>query len=487
MKEVLYSKNVKNSAWYLIDTLLYPVLFFSTSPWFIDRLGEKEFGIWILVNSIIIMMQLFNLGLGAATFKNVAAHAGVKNYDSVIKTINTNFSLSFILQVLCILIGAVIGMGIRYFSLFKIESSYSDLAAVGALFGGFIVGLKFYEQIVTYTFKGLERFDIAAWVNSGIKLTTLLINILMVYLGYGLISLLITTIAVSVTGILIAFILIKNHVPGYSLFFHFNRESVNKELNFAIWVWLQSLVIIITFQCDRFFVLTYIGLSTLTYYGLVATMFNHIHMGFGSIVPWLAPKVSKQMARGIDSKDLYITSRSLCLVIALTALLLFGMVSGPLLKMAVSIDKYNNSIEFIKLFTLFEIFFVYTLVPNNYLNAGGHEKFNFVIVMLSCTVIIIGMLTGYAVYTTAAGILVGLIVTTAVSVFVQHLAISKRIFNESGWPNTFILFIPAILISGNIISETILLKALFFILSLVSLYLVFIRYNRINLNLIKHD
>ena len=432
------------------------------------------------------MMQLFNFGLGAATFKNVAVHAGVKNYNSITKTINTNFSLSFILQVLCILVGIVIAIGIKYFFLFKIEASYCDLAAIGAFFGGFIVGLKFYEQLVTYTFKALERFDIAAWVNSGIKLTTLFINIGLVYLGFGLISLLITTIVVSLTGIFIAFILIKRHIPGYFLSLLFNKKSINKELHFAIWVWLQSLLIVITFQCDRFFVLTYIGLSTLTYYGLIATMFNHIHMGFGAIVPWLGPKVSRLKAQGSDSKELYMASRNLCLVIALSALLIFGMISEPLLKLAVSIDKYNHTIEYIKLFTLFELFFVYTIVPNSYLNAVGYEKLNFGIVLLYCTVIIIGMLTGYRVYKTAEGILFGLIASTIISVFIQNLIISKKIFAENGWSATFFLFLPAVIISGCIISEAMLLKSVFFALSLISLYVVFIRYNKINFNLIKH-
>lgn len=482
----MYSKNIKNSAWHLTDTLLYPVLFFLSSPWFIDKLGEKEFGIWLLVNSIIVMMQLFNLGLGAATFKNVAAHAGLKNYSNVIATINTNFSLSFILQVVCILIGALIAAGVKYFSLFKIESSYSDIASIGAVFGGFIVGLKFYEQIVTFTFKAVERFDIAAWINSGIKLTTLLVNVVLVYLGYGLISLFISTIAVSLTGLCIAVFLIKQQVPGYSLSLHFNRASINKELHFAVWTWLQSLVIVITFQCDRFFVLTYIGLSTLAYYGLVATMFNHIHMGFSAIVPWLAPKVTRLKAQGADAKELYFTSRNLCLVIALFALLLFSIISGPLLKLLLSADKYNNTIDYIRLFTLFELFFVYTIMPANYLNAGGHEKLNFSIVLFYCVAIIIGMVAGFSIYHTAQGLLTGLIVATIFAVIVQNIFIDKKIFTENNWLSSVILFLPAALISISIITDVLWLKNLFFIFSAVSLYLVFIRNNKIDLNLVKH-
>jgi O-antigen/teichoic acid export membrane protein len=469
-----------------MDTLLYPILFFASSPWFIDKLGEKEFGIWILVNSIIITMQLFNLGLGTAIFKNVAVHAGLSDNEKVIKTINTNFSLSFILHLVCILAGGIIAISIKKFSLFNIESSYTQLASLGALFGGFIVGLKFYEQLIGYTFKALERFDLAAWINSGIRLTTLFINIILVYLGYGLISLFICTITVSMIGIVTGLLLIRRKVPDYFLSFHFNKESITKELNFAVWPWLQSLAIVITFQCDRFFVLTYIGLSTLTYYGLVATMFNHIHMGFSALVPWLAPKTTRLKTQGIDSKELYMTSRNLCLVIALSALLVFSLVSAPLLKMLISLDKYNHTIKYFKLFTLFELFFVYTIVPNNYLNAGGYEKLNFGIVLFYCVIIITGMLVGYKIYNTAAGILTGLVIATALSVFVQQLIVSRKVFTENGWISTLVLFFPAMLISACVITDTLVLKLALVIASLISLYLVFGKYNRINLNLVNH-
>ncbi len=486
MKDVLFSKNIKNSAWYLLDTFLYPVLFFVSSPWFISKLGEKEFGIWLLVNSIIITMQLFNLGLGAATFKNVALHAGLKNYRGVSTTINTNLSLSFVLQVFCIIMGVLLAMGIQFFGLFKIETAYIHMAAVGAVFGGAIVGLKFYEQLVGYTFKALEKFDIAAWINSGIRLTALLVNIILVYLGYGLTSLFTCSIIISVTGILISLVLLKKNIPGYSPSFHFRKDSIASEMNFAIWTWLQSLAIVITFQCDRFFVLTYIGLSTLAYYGLVATMFNHIHLGFSGIVPWLAPKVTRLKTQGNDVKELYLTSRNFCLLVALCLLLAFSIISGPLLKVLVNASTYHHIMGYIRLFTLFEVFFVYSIVPGSYLNAAGYEKLNFGIILLYCIIIITGMLTGYGLYKTATGMLAGSITATAVAVVLQHLVVEKRVLATNHRLASMIIFIPAIIIGGYILSDVLWLKLLLFLLSVCSLYVVFIRNKSINLNLVKH-
>lgn len=487
MKDFLFSKNIKNSAWNLVDIFLYPILFLVTTPYFIDKLGEKEFGVWMLVNSVMITMQVFNLGLGTAVFKHVAAHLSLKAYDKIQETFNTNFSLSCIIHFACILVSVFIASGVKYFSFFKIENAYIDLVTSGIVLGGTIVGFKFYEQLVSYTFKAFERFDLAAFISSGTKLSILLVNVILVYLGNGLITLLISGIIISSLGIILGLFFIKHMIPGFSLGIHFKKSSIKNELKFAIWPWFQSLAIIITFQCDRFFVVTYIGLATLTYYGLVATMFNHIHMGFNAIAPWLAPKITKLKTQGKDIKELYLTTRNFSLLISLTALLIFSIVNAPILKLFLSIDKYQHAAGFIKLFTLFELFFVYAIVPNYFLNASGNERLYFKIVIFYCSAIILGMLGGYYIKRSAEGILEGLTIGTAISMFIQNWIIDKMIFNDEGLQDSIILFLPVMMIVLSIIVTTLFLKLILILLSLVSLYFVFIKYFKINLNLIKFE
>ncbi len=487
MKDFLLSKNIRNSAWNLVDIFLYPFLFLVTTPYFIDHLGEKEFGVWMLVNSVMITMQVFNLGLGTAVFKHVAAHLSIKAYDKIKETFNTNFSLSCVIHLACILVSVCIAFGVKYFSFFKIETAYINLVSSGIILGGTIVGFKFYEQMVSYTFKAFERFDLAAWISSGTKLTVLLTNVVLVYLGFGLISLLISGIIISSLGILTGILFIKQMIPGFSIGLHFDKSSIQHELRFAVWPWFQSLAIIITFQCDRFFVVTYIGLATLSYYGLVATMFNHIHMGFNAIAPWLAPKITKLKTQGKDIKELYLTTRNFSLLISLTALLIFSVVNAPILKLFLSLDKYQHAASFIKLFTLFELFFVYAIVPNYFLNAAGYERLYFKIVIFYCTTIILGMLAGYYINRTAEGILEGLTSGTAIAMFIQNIVIDKKVFKDEGFKDTLILFLPVLMIVLSILSGSLLFKSIFIMVSLISLYLVFIKYFKINLNLIKFE
>ncbi len=435
----------------------------------------------------MIAMQIFNLGLGTATFKHVAAHAGLKDFEKVSSTINTNFSLSSLLHILCVLSGLSISIAMRYFSLFKIEPAYIDLVCAGTLLGSILVGFKFYEQIIGYTFKALERFDLDTFLSTGLKLSVLTINILLVFLGFGLVALFIASIACSFINLIISFVVIKKQIPGFEWRFKLNKINIMQELNFAIWPWFQTLAIIITFQCDRFFVVTFVGLATLTYYGLAATMFNHIHMGFNAIVPWLAPKITKMKTIGEDPEALYRSARNFSLLLSLSALLIFSLVNEPILSLLLSKTKYAAASEFIRLFTVFEIFFVFSIVPNYFLNAAGFEKMYFKIVLFYCISIMSGMAIGYFTTHTAGGIIMGMTASTALTMFIQNWIISQQIFKGNGLKEAFILYLPPFLLSWAIMSSDKWLQFSLYGLTILSLHFVFTRHQKINFNLLKID
>lgn len=470
-----------------MDIFTYPVIFLLSTPFFIDGLGAKAFGVWMLVNSLMIAMQVFNLGLGNATFKHVAAHSANNNPLEMSKTINTNFSMSILLHLVCVLAGFLIAVGIYRFSFFNIESEYIHLAALSALLGGVLVGFKFYEQLIGYTFKALERFDKDTLLSTGLKIAVLLINIVLVKLGYGLIPILINSILLSFISIFIGFVLIRKEIPSFRFQFGFNQLAIKKEMQFAIWPWFQTLVIVITFQCDRFFVVSFIGLSALTYYGLVATIFNHIHMGFNAIAPWLAPKITKLKTQGNDPKELYLTARNFLLVIALSALLLFNLLNEPVLSLFLSHDKYLKAADYIKCFTLFEVFFVFSIIPNYFLNAAGYEKLYFKIVLFYCISILSGMLIGYYLTSTASGIIVGMAIATGITMLFQNWIINQSVFKQKNAVETIVLFTPALIIAASIWLENSFLKYGLVAISFLSIYLVYTKFFKINIQLLKLD
>jgi O-antigen/teichoic acid export membrane protein len=165
--------NFTNTFWNMLDTMIYPVSFLAFTPFFLHHLGEKMFGVYMLSVSIIFSLQILNLGLGTATLRNVARFLKTGDYTAVNETINTNFSFSLILFSICAVAGFVILLLVRYQGLFHIENSLKDYVSICLFIASLTGGLRFFEQIVQFTYKGFNalilrpglicRYVLAAW------------------------------------------------------------------------------------------------------------------------------------------------------------------------------------------------------------------------------------------------------------------------------------------------------------------------------------
>src|SRR5439155_1385372 len=57
------------------------------TPILVHGLGRTEYGVWVLVGSILVYIELLNLGLDAATVKYVAHYHALGDHERVRRTI----------------------------------------------------------------------------------------------------------------------------------------------------------------------------------------------------------------------------------------------------------------------------------------------------------------------------------------------------------------------------------------------------------------
>ena len=409
------ARNFSNTVWNMTDTILYPVAFLAATPFFLHHLGEKMFGIYMLSFSILFSLQILNFGLGTATLRNVARFFRIGDEKRINETINTNLSFSLILFIICAIVGIAIAALIIYAGLFHIEADLKKYTAICIFIASLVGGLKFSEQIIQFSFKGFERFDVAAWFNISVRIGILLINVLMVWLGHGVITMLLINLSVTVVMLILQVAGLKIIFPDYRFGLHYKKARIREELNFGVWIWLQSFLMIITYQTDRY-VVTYIGLETLSYYALTATIFNHIYIMLNSLVPWLFPRVAGMTERNEDAVPLYKTIRASVAAFGILSLSCFYLVRSPLLTLWVGHEKFLKLDQFIPLFTGFEMFFILTIIPTAYLNAGGFERLNFWVNMALAIFTIGAIFICYFVTHSAQGVIAGLIIGSAITI-----------------------------------------------------------------------
>ena len=89
-------KELGNSFWGIIDTAVYPLIYMTVVPILMKNLGTEGFGLWILINSIMVIFQLFNLNIGITTIKELA---GLTNARAI-KVLNALLGITLMMLLL---------------------------------------------------------------------------------------------------------------------------------------------------------------------------------------------------------------------------------------------------------------------------------------------------------------------------------------------------------------------------------------------------
>jgi O-antigen/teichoic acid export membrane protein len=367
-------KGLKHSFWSVLDAAAYPVVYMATMPILMKGLGVTAFGFWIVINTIIITLQLFNLNIGLTTTREVSYSLAEGNLKDVGKLINALLQLTFFLLLIVVVIGVAMAYVIPGYNLFQLSNAPVSSVGTCLFLAALLAGLKFFDLIFGSLLKASEYFRAASIVNTINRTVLLLINLVLAVNHYSVLHLLIANIVFALIYLIVQSVVIRRHFPFYRFSFKLQQAYYRPLLKFSFYPWLQFLIVVVAFQTDRFWVASFGGLTEVSSYGLTATIFNHIHMVFIAMASWVLPRIAAMVAKGDDTSRLYYSVRGGLLSLTTLSLLVFYFVYPYVLHVWVGGEIFQTIDPYIKAFIGFEIVFAHTIMPFLYLNAAGKEK-----------------------------------------------------------------------------------------------------------------
>jgi O-antigen/teichoic acid export membrane protein len=418
-------KNLHNSAWSVFDVLLYP---------------------------IVVFMQVYNFGLGVNTMRNIALAIGKRDLKSIPFIIRTNFTLAVLLSLMSIGSGLLIAWATGYFHLFDIPPYLNSPAAIAIGLTGFVAGLKFIELVLTNVLNAYEQIALVARYNTLVRISGLAGALCLILAGSPIQYILLFSILVSIAGLLLLYYFVIKATGPVRLQLLLKKTLVRKEIVYSKWIWMQQILVILAFQCDKFLVAYWVGVAEFSYYSVVATIFNHLHLALMAIAPWAMPQIAKRLAAGIGVTRYYCSFRSLVHIMAYCGILVFYLLYQPLFRLWLGADITGHISGYLRLYMVFELFFVFTIASYFLLNTSGKEKLatgnTFIYSMCSLA----GLVTGYYSTHTIHGMLLGMILGLFVSMIVQQWLIG-RILKAGLFKEICCLLSPMLLLSLFILSE----------------------------------
>lgn len=414
VKSLLNTQSFRNTAWNLVGTVTYPILVLLCTPFFINKLGPDQYGIWMLINTTTQLMSVLNLGLGDANIKFISKYIAFGDFDAIRKTVTATFSLALIIVLVSFGLGFVLSYLIQYHDWFNLPNSYKSVSVQSVRYAFVLFGLKFLEIIVLSIFQGFERYDRSSMFSLLSRTVVLIANVVWVYNGASLVEVFISSVVFQLLFLFFEIYFVNRSFSYLSFRPSIEISIIRGIFGFSLWTWLQSLMAIVTTQLDKFLVVYFAGVNTLSYYSLGSMITTQLHSIFSSASGWIFPVVSKKDALNEPLKKLFFDAQTILLGIGFSAIFVFLLLEEPILKMWLGDLTYTNSIKYIRLFIFYNLFLIVNIMPYYFLNGTGHVKYNTLSEFLTKILNIGGMLL-MANFLDIEGLIWGLILSMVIA------------------------------------------------------------------------
>ncbi len=466
------SKNLSNAAWSSVDAVVYPALMLMATPFFISKLGVELYGLWMFVNTIIASIGVLNIGLGDATVKFISKYLIEGNKEKVNKIIGATYSIYLVLCAVVFVAAIIFSFILKEYNWLNLSESHNKLVFHTVQIAGFTLGLKFIEQIFLAVFKGYERYDLSAKISVLGKVSSLGINLLLVFFDFSLIHIFLSSCFLTLIYLFVeAWIVYR--FSGFTQFFpHFEKTYLKEIFSFGVWTWFQSIIGIISGQVDKFIVLSLSDIKTFAYYSIALTVFTQIHSFFAASISWIFPIISKKIYNGEKVDLLYNRIQFYFLVIVTIILSIFYLIKDPIILFWLKEETYNSTIDFISLFVCYNLIMSTTIIPYYFLNGSSYFRLNtiFMIANLASRVIFIPLMYYFL---DTRGLVIGLIISGLIVTPIQMNYFNKKVLQINDIFGGIKITLPSLLFLLTYTSENLLLSILCLLVILIYYKLIF--------------
>lgn len=315
------------------------------TPIMLRLLGQSEYGLYQLVQSVVSYLSLLSLGFGSSYMRFYSRYKAKDNEDSIEK-LNGMFMLIFCsISVICILCGVVMIGNIRaIFGTGLTESEYETARVLMALMI-INMAITFPNSVFSCSVTAHEQFFFQKLLIVLQNLLNPFLTLPLLILGYGSIGM------VSVTTFLTFAVFFSNMFFCFKKIhirfsFHGLQFSLLKEMwVFTFFIFLNQIIDQVNWSVDKFLLGRLSGTTAVAVYGVggqINTMYLQLSTSISNV---FVPKVNRIVAEKGDDGELtglFMRVGRVQFIVLALILIGFGFFGQPFIKLWAG-DGYENA------------------------------------------------------------------------------------------------------------------------------------------------
>lgn len=271
-------------AFNIVSGLLY-------TPWIVERIGDSDYGLYTLANSLINLF-LFDFGLSAATARFVAKYLAEGRQDKVDRILGVIYKLYFIIDAVICVVLIVIGLFLGQIYTKLTPDEIQRFRVVFIISAAFAV-VNFPCVTFTGILNAYEKFITLKIADALYRVFSVCITIAALLCGGGLYSLVCVHVLVGLLTLIFKFCVIRSKTPIKLDFFYKEKGIFGELLGFSLWITVSTLAQRLIIGITPSILGMASSAAAIAVFGIVSTIENYIHVITTALNGMFMPKISR--------------------------------------------------------------------------------------------------------------------------------------------------------------------------------------------------
>lgn len=325
MRSVRVLRNVvTNYARFFLAGLIGFVL----TPVLVHGLGDRDYGLWVMVFSLTGYFGLLDQGIRPSLVRYVARDHARGDDEGVSRTLSSALVLNGVIGVVALLVALAAAAALTRF--LRIEPAQVPVIRHVILIAGLSVAIGFPLGVFGAALSGLQRYDLANYIGIAVGVLRALAFVAVLRLGGGLVGLAWVSLASNLLGHALSWAGLRRILPGLRLApAKATRERLALIGSYSGVAFVGAIANSIVFQTDALVITTFMGAALVTPFALAAGLVDNVRSLVYSAAWVLSPTASELEARNeVESLHAMVVAGAKYSVLlswpVLFALLVFG-------------------------------------------------------------------------------------------------------------------------------------------------------------------
>ena len=276
---------------------------FLYTPVMMHMLGQAEYGLYCLANSVISYLILLSFGFGSTIIRYISKYRAEKNKEAVCRTFGFFLQLYIFLGILVFVVGLVISNNVEVIFRKGLTVAEIDKIHILIIIMAFNTALSFPMSVFSSIITSYERYVYRKLIDMISTIAAPIFNLVTLYMGFASIGMSIASTILQILMLPLNVIYCFKILKINPKFKRIPYSLIKEMLGFSFYVFLGTIVDMLFWSTDKVILGMLASSTAIAVYNIGGTFNNMVISLSTSISGVLTPKITGMVATDVSKEQ----------------------------------------------------------------------------------------------------------------------------------------------------------------------------------------